>query len=80
MEPTREQIERGAAALIPFVQEWDLAVNPEDLDEMVYAVLVHHDSAGSWDEIDRAVRDQIADIRRGQAEMLEAMRREHDQQ
>ena len=48
---------------------------------MAYAVLVHHDgNASAWDEIDRAVRDQIADIRRGQAEMLDAMRREHDQQ
>ena len=80
MEPTREQIERGAAALIPFVKEWDLAVNPEDLDEMAYAVLIHHDSDASWNEIDRAVRDQIADNRRRQAEMLEAMRREHEQQ
>lgn len=79
MKPTLEQIERGPAALIPFVKAWNLAVNPEDLDEMAYAVLVHHDSDASWEAIDRAVRRQIAQIRRGQAEMRDAMRREHDQ-
>lgn len=80
MEPTREQIERGAAALIPFVRQWNLSVNPEDLDEMAYAVLVHHDSDASWEAIERDVRRQIAAVRQGQADMLDAMSREHDQQ
>jgi len=80
MEPTREQVERGAAALIPFVQESGLSLNPEDLDELAYAVLVHHDSGGSWEDIDRAVREQIAEVRQGHAEMLEAMRRQKRQQ
>jgi hypothetical protein len=40
MEPSREQMERGAAALIPFVQEWRLSLNPEDLDEIASAVLI----------------------------------------
>jgi hypothetical protein len=75
MEPTREQVERGAAALTPFVQEWALSLNPEDLDELAYAVLVHHDSGGSWDDIDRAVREQLAEVRQGHAGMLAAMRR-----
>jgi len=76
MEPTREQVEKGAAALTPFVTEWRLALAPEDLDELAYAVLVHHDSGGSSEDIDRAVREQIAEVRQRHAEMLEAMRRE----
>jgi hypothetical protein len=33
--PTPEQIERGTAALVPFVQEWRLPLNPENLDALV---------------------------------------------
>lgn len=77
MEPTREQLDRAAAALVPFVQQWGLPLNPEDLDELAYAVLAHHDSDGSEDEIEAAVRQQIADHSRRHAELLEAMRREH---
>lgn len=33
------EIERGIAALVPFVQRWSLPLNPEDLGEMVVAVL-----------------------------------------
>jgi hypothetical protein len=64
MEPTPEQVERAIGALVPFVQEWNLSLNPEDLAEIAYAVLVHHDSDRSWDEIDAAVRAQIEDHRR----------------
>jgi hypothetical protein len=64
VEPTPEQVERATGALVPFVQEWDLSLNPEDLAEIAYAVLVHHDSDASWDEIDAAVRAQIAEHRR----------------
>lgn len=72
-----EQVERGVGALLPFVQEWTLPLNPEDLHELAYAVLVHHDSEASSDEIDTAVRAQISDSRQRHQEMLEAMRREH---
>jgi len=64
MKPTPEQVERATAALVPFVQEWNVSLNPEDLAEIAYAVLVHHDSAASSDEIDAAVRAQIEDHRR----------------
>jgi hypothetical protein len=77
VNPTLEQVERGAGALLPFVQEWNLPLNPEDLDELAYAVLVHHDSEASRDEVEAAVRAQIADSRQRHQEMLEAMRREH---
>jgi hypothetical protein len=64
MEPTPEQVGRATGALGPFVQEWNLSLNPEDLAEIAYAVLVHHDSDASWDAIDAAVRAQIADHQR----------------
>jgi hypothetical protein len=76
VEPTPEQVERAAGALLPFVREWNLPLNPEDLDELAYAVLVHYDSDASWGEIEDAVRAQIADSRR-RNEMLEARRRAH---
>jgi hypothetical protein len=46
---------------------------------MAYAVLVHHDRTASWEDIDRTVRAQIAEVREGHARMLEAMRREQGQ-
>jgi hypothetical protein len=64
MEPTSTQVERAAGALAPFVREWNLSLNPEDLAELAYAVLLHHDSEATWDEIDAAVRAQIEDHRR----------------
>ena len=70
MDPTPEQVERAAGALVPFVQEWNLSLNPEDLEAIAYAVLVHHDSEAGWDAIDAAVRAQIDDHRR-QAEALD---------
>lgn len=69
MKPTPEQVERATSALIPFVQQWNLSLNPEDLAEIAYAVLVHHDSDASWEQIDTAVRAQIEEHRQ-QAESL----------
>lgn len=71
---TREQIERGAAALVPFVQAWNLPLNPEDLDEIAYAVLTHGQkrrplNPAEWDAIDRAVREQLEEIARSRAEL-----------
>lgn len=54
-----------------------MSLSPEDLDELAYAVLAHHDSDASLDEIDAAVRGQIADHRRRHAELRDAMRRAH---
>jgi hypothetical protein len=58
---SNRKLERGVAALAPFVNEWDLALNPEHLCELAYAVLVHSDGETSWEEIDAAVRAQIAE-------------------
>ena len=58
-QPSTRQVERAAAALVPFVHEWNLPLNPEHLHELAYAVLVHSDGETSFDEIDAAVRAQI---------------------
>ena len=59
-------MERAVAALIPFVREWGLQLNPEHLHELADAVLQHYDTEESWDEIDAAVHAQIADFEHGQ--------------
>lgn len=74
MKPTREQVERATLALVPFVQEWKLSLNLEDLNEIAYAVLVHHDSDASWDELEAAVRAQIAQHRQDAEALSKAMR------
>jgi hypothetical protein len=74
VEPTSEQVERATGALVPFVQEWNLSLNPEDLAEIAYAVLVHHDSAASWNEIHAAVRTQIEEHHRRAEDLQKPMR------
>lgn len=54
-------MERAVAALLPFLHEWKLSLNPEDLFELAAAVLHHFDSDESFEEIDAAVREQLAD-------------------
>jgi hypothetical protein len=63
----QERGERATAALFPFVQEWGLPLNPEDLEEMAYAVLSHADSDRSLEEIHQAVKDQLAEYKQKQA-------------
>ena len=63
MEPTAEQIERASAALLPFVSEWNLPLNPEDLDELAYAALVHHDTRLSFEEIIDTVERRLQEVR-----------------
>lgn len=57
-------MERAVAALIPFVQEWGLALNPEDLAELAGAVFEHYDADETWEALEAAVREQIAGHRR----------------
>ena len=64
-------MERAVAALIAFVREWGLQLNPEHLCELAGAVLEHCDSGGSSEELEEAVRAQIADFRR-RREAIEA--------
>jgi len=60
-EITRDEFERAKIAFYPFVSEFQLGLNPEDVDEIVYAVLHHARSTRSPEQIDAAVRDQIAE-------------------
>jgi hypothetical protein len=53
--------DRAMAAMLPFVSRWGFPVNPEDVEEIVYAVLLYADSDSSLEEIDIAVRRQIAE-------------------
>jgi hypothetical protein len=71
---TREQIERGAAALQPFVDAWNLPLNPEDLDELASAVLRHGRKTGpidrsEWGFIEQSVREQIDAVRQDRANL-----------
>ena len=67
MKPTPEQMERAVTALAPYVQEWNLPLNPEHLHELAGAVLTHFDSAASFDAIEAAERARIAESARQQA-------------
>ena len=61
-KPTPLEVERGAGALVPFVRAWNLGLNPENLDEMAYAVLLHSRSDADWDSVEKEVDAQIADF------------------
>jgi hypothetical protein len=67
MNPTPEQMERAVAALVPYVEEWNLPLNPEHLHELAGAVLSHFDSAASFDAIEAAERVRIEEFARQQA-------------
>ncbi len=77
VEPTPEQVERGAAALFPFVREWSLSLNPEDLAELAYAVLRHHDTTTTWQQLDAEVRAQLDEWRQNR-DALERAYRDRD--
>jgi hypothetical protein len=51
MEPTEEQMERAVTALLPYVHEWNLSLNPEDIYELAGAVLQHFDSEAPFEAI-----------------------------
>lgn len=50
-EPSPHEVERGVAALVPFVRAWSLPLNPENLDLLAYAVLRHARSSLPLDEV-----------------------------
>lgn len=58
--PSEHEVNRAKAALTPFVFAWDLPLNPEDVGEMAWAVLLHQHDGLSMSEIDAAVEVQIA--------------------
>ena len=66
MKAAEEQRERAVAALLPYVHEWDLSLDPEDLFEHAGAVLEH---VGSDESFDAAERARIADYERRQVQL-----------
>lgn len=62
-DPSYKQLEKGTAALVPFVQAWNLPLNPENLGLMAMAVLRYAQTDASFEDIDAGVRDLIAESR-----------------
>ncbi len=83
-EPTRQELRRAVAALGPFVRRWGLPLNPEDMDELAYAVLRHAYSNDDLDAIVAAVEEQIDEHAAKAQELHNAMRahleRKHNRQ
>ncbi len=81
--PTEAQVRRGTIALVPFVQEWKLPLNPESLDFMAFVVLQHAGAPGNidtvteqeHDNIDDSVRSMIMQDARAQRRMSETQER-----
>jgi 2-methylisocitrate lyase-like PEP mutase family enzyme len=59
-----ERWQRARMALGVFAEEWELPLQPEDLDEMAYAVIRHLNNRGSFGDVDAAVRKQIEGLGR----------------
>jgi hypothetical protein len=72
-EPTRREMQRAVAAVGPFVRRWQLPLNPEDMDELVYAVLRHARSTDDWDTITAKVEEQINEHHAKAQRLREAM-------
>lgn len=72
------RVERGTAALIPFVQRWDLSLNPEDLAEIAYAVLQHADTTTGYEEIHRLVNEQLDEHQAKARSLYADLRAERD--
>jgi len=68
-EPTEQEMRRAVTALGPFVRRWGLPLNPEDVDELAYAVLRHARTSDDLYEIAAAVEEQI-DQHETQAQQL----------
>lgn len=66
-------MDRAVAALLPFVREWGLSLNPEDLHEIAYAVLTHGidlaPDEATYEAITKAVEGQIEEHRQQQSRL-----------
>lgn len=84
--PTANEVQRGAAALGPFVNRWRLPLNPENVELMVYAVLRHVRGelplAEIWDDSEKLLDEDAAAHARMLAKMAEhnEARRPKDEQ
>ncbi|MEU7901656.1 hypothetical protein [Actinoplanes sp. NPDC049118] len=73
-EPTADEMFRAVTAVMPFVRRWQLPLNPEDVEELAYAVPLHARSDRTVAEIDTAVQTQIDQHRQRARHLYEAMR------
>ncbi|WP_250031269.1 hypothetical protein [Paractinoplanes maris] len=76
-EPEAGEVHRAVVALTPFVRRWDLPLNPEDMEELAYALLFHARSPLPLDEIPAAVDRQIDQHEERARQLFEAMGRAH---
>jgi hypothetical protein len=72
-EPTRQEMLRALTALGPFVRRWGLPLNPEDMEELAYAVLRHAQSNDDLDTITAAVDEQINEHQAKAQQLRQAM-------
>lgn len=79
-KPDEHQMQRAAAALHPFVRRWNLPLNPEDMDEITYAILLHARSDADIDDVVEAVEKQIDEHEAAARRMLDAMQVQIDRQ
>jgi hypothetical protein len=71
-EPSEEELDRAVTALVPFVQQWDISLNPEDLRLMAYVVLLYGPSAEPHEAIVKGVEEQLAWVKDKRSQMYEA--------
>ncbi|MGY0234191.1 hypothetical protein [Longispora urticae] len=74
VQPSRDEIRRGFVALGPFVRRWNLSLAPEDVEEIVYAVLMQARSSSADDRILATVEAQIDQLEENARRCSEAMR------
>ena len=77
--PTADELFRAVTALIPFIHRWQLPLNPEDAEEVAYAVLLHARSDTPPDQIALAVEHQIDQHEENARRLADAMRATNDQ-
>ena len=70
---SEEQWERAQAAFYPFLDAFNLSLNPDDVDEIIHAIVTHIDSPVSPEAIVDEVRLQIANYLAEYRRMYAAM-------
>ena len=78
--PTESELLRGIAALAPFVHAWNLPLNPEELHEMAWAILIHARSDGPLAEIEDEVGKQLAEYDESSERLRQAMAEKPNEQ
>jgi hypothetical protein len=61
VEISRDALARAHTALVPFVAAYGLPLNPEDLDELAFAVISHLNTDESLQDIYDSVQRQIGE-------------------